>query len=463
MNIMEYMQTHKDEYIKDLKGLIQIPSLRDDATAKEGAPFGLACREALDYMLKLGEAYGFEVEDYDGYAGVIRYGNKKESIGVLAHLDVVPVEEEGWIVPPFSGEVVKNVMFGRGVKDDKGAAMCGLYAMRYLKENNMELNDNIILILGCDEESGMKCMEHYVKHGEIPKCGFTPDADFPLIHGEKGGLHVTLEMANTSCIKSFVAGERANIVIPYAQAVLESNMMLEPLLLFYAQCYKLNAEVKEQENNDVTLCMKGVGAHGAMPHLGRNAGVHLIHFISEAMQDETLKSLHNLLCEYTGKGLGIDVNSVDMGDLSMNVGIIRMDEKISITLDIRYPNNTTGDELIAKMKQAIKDSGLDMTLTVKKDVKPLFVDPNSEFIQTLMSSYQKYSGDTTSVSTTIGGGTYAKKFENFVAFGPEFPYPYIPEGIEIGSVHETNEGMAVEDLLKASAIYADALLKLGGN
>lgn len=460
--MMNYMQMHKDEYIKDLKGLIQIPSLKDESTITADAPFGSQCRKALDYMLDLGKAYGFEVEDYDGYAGIIRYGTQKESIGVLAHLDVVPIENEGWFVPPFSGEIIKDVMFGRGVKDDKGAAMCGLYAMRYLKDHQIQLDHSIILILGCDEESGMKCMEHYVKHGPIPKCGFTPDADFPLIHGEKGGLHVVLEMDNNSCVRAFSGGERANIVIPNATATLESNMMLEPLLYFYAQCYQLEANVNENEDHSITLSMKGVGAHGASPELGKNAAVHLIHFIGEAMQDETMKALYKLLGEFNGKGLHINVKGKDMGDLTMNVGIVRMAEKITITLDIRYPNNTDADTLVASMKQAIKETRLPINLSIKKNVKPLFVDPQSDFVQTLMSSYQKYSGDLESRSTTIGGGTYAKKFENFVAYGPMFPHPTIPEGLEVGNVHETNEGMAIDDLLKASAIYADALFKLGG-
>ena len=43
-----------------------------------------------------------------------------------------------------------------------------------------------------------------------------------------------------------------------------------------------------------------------------------------------------------------------------------------------------------------------------------------------------------------------------------FPNPTEPEGLAIGNVHETNEGMAIEDLLKATAIYTDALLNLGG-
>ena len=463
LNISNYMQAHKDEYIKDLQGLIQIPSLKDEKTVSPQAPFGQACRDALDYMLELGKAYGFEVKDYDGYAGTISYGNQAESVGVLAHLDVVPVEENGWMVPPFSAQVVEDVIFGRGVKDDKGPAMCGLYAMRYLKENNIKLKHKIILILGCDEESGMSCMSYYLKHGEIPKCGFTPDADFPLIHGEKGGLHVLLEMDNTSCVKNFVAGERANIVAPYAEATLESNMMLEPLLLFYAQCYKLSAEVKTHENsNDVTLCMKGVGAHGAHPELGKNAATHLMHFIGEAMQDETMKALANLLSEFSGKGLNINVVSEDMGSLTMNVGIVRISEKISITLDIRYPHNTNAEALIANMQAGIAKQGLDMSITIKRDSKPLYLYPNGAFIQTLMNSYQKYSGDVTSKSHTIGGGTYARRFENFVAYGPMFPHPTEPEGLAIGNVHETNEGMAIEDLLKATSIYTDALLNLGG-
>ena len=151
-----------------------------------------------------------------------------------------------------------------------------------------------------------------------------------------------------------------------------------------------------------------------------------------------------------------------MGPLTMNVGIVRINDKISITLDIRYPHCTNAEALIANMQDAIAKQGLDMSVSMKKNAKPLFVDPNGPFIQTLMNSYQKYSGDVTSKSHTIGGGTYAKKFENFVAFGPMFPNPTVPEGLELGNVHETNEGMAIEDLLKASAIYTDALLNLGG-
>ena len=42
---------------------------------------------------------------------------------------------------------------------------------------------------------------YYTQHGEIPTMGFTPDADFPVIYGEKGGLHVRLKGDVQTCIR----------------------------------------------------------------------------------------------------------------------------------------------------------------------------------------------------------------------------------------------------------------------
>lgn len=38
-----------------------------------------------------------------------------------------------------------------------------------------------------------------------------------------------------------------------------------------------------------------------------------------------------------------------------------------------------------------------------------------------MNAYSKYTGDTFTPAITIGGGTYAKEFDQFVAFGPVKP------------------------------------------
>ena len=80
---------YEKQFKEDLKEIVSIASLRDDSTKSEKAPFGKACRAALDKMMEIGQKAGFHVKDIDGYACVIEYGDQDESIGILAHLDIV--------------------------------------------------------------------------------------------------------------------------------------------------------------------------------------------------------------------------------------------------------------------------------------------------------------------------------------------------------------------------------------
>ena len=182
MNWNTEAKKYEAQFKKDLKELVAIPSLRDESTAKENAPFGEQCRKALDKMMEIGREAGFTVKDIDGYACTIEYGEGEESVGILAHLDIVPIGED-WTHDPLGCEEVDGIMYGRGTLDDKGPAVAGLTAMRMLKDNNVKLNKKIMLICGCDEESGMQCMDYYCKHAEVPTMSFTPDAEFPVIYG----------------------------------------------------------------------------------------------------------------------------------------------------------------------------------------------------------------------------------------------------------------------------------------
>ena len=53
----------------------------------------------------------------------------------------------------------------------------------------------------------------------------------------------------------------------------------------------------------------------------------------------------------------------------------------------------------------------------------------------------------------IGGGTYGRLLERGVAFGAMFPD-------SIDTMHQANEFMAIEDLMKAMAIYAESIYEL---
>ncbi|MEJ8738255.1 dipeptidase PepV [Erysipelotrichaceae bacterium HCN-30851] len=461
MNWLTELEKYQDEFIQDLKGLIAIPSVRDDSTKAEGAPFGAGCRKALDYMLELGRREGFEVKDYDGYAGVISYGDGEESVGVLAHLDVVPVGV-GWSKDPFAAEIIDGYMFGRGTLDDKGPAMSGFYALKMLKDKGIKLNRKVMLILGCDEESGMECMEYYTKHGEIPTLGFTPDADFPVIYGEKGGLHIEMSGSCETVISSMHAGERPNIVIGQAEAVVKEwkDEYLDSFF-FYLRANDLKGNVETLDGKTAKLFIEGVFAHAAMPYNGVNAALHILNFVGACYGDKFAQSTYAMLKDWQGKPLGIDIDGAYMGFLTMNTGIVNIENgSASITIDIRYPNDADVDKIMKGFYDTANSLEYPLDITLCKDTKPLFVDPNSELVTKLTNVYQEYTKDTFTPNKTIGGGTYAKKFKNFVAFGPEFAHNEPDTDMFIGGCHQKDEAVKLTDLMTAAAIYVAAVEQL---
>ncbi len=115
-------------------------------------------------------------------------GEGEEIVGIAGHLDIVPVGGD-WTYDPFKLTREGDYVYGRGTTDDKGPVLEALYAMKLLRDSGVKLNKRVRLIMGCNEETGSKCMEHYNEVAEELSCGFTPDASFPCIHGEKGMVH----------------------------------------------------------------------------------------------------------------------------------------------------------------------------------------------------------------------------------------------------------------------------------
>ena len=85
--------------------------------------------------------------------------------------------------------------------------------------------------------------------------------------------------------------------------------------------------------------------------------------------------------------------------------------------------------------------------------KPLYVEPDDPAVITMMEAYRKNTGDTESHPMTVGGGTYAKMFANTLAFGPLFPD-------DENTMHQADEKLSVESLMKMAHIYADTVFGL---
>src|SRR5690625_4664154 len=157
MNVMDFQELvmqYKDSLIEDLAGLLKVESVKGDPS--ENAPVGEGPKAALDYMLELGERDGFTTKEVDGLAGHIEIGEGSELFGILGHVDVVP-PGSGWDHPPFDPLITDEAITARGVQDDKGPTMAAYYALKILKEQNLDFKVKTRLIIGTDEESDWEC------------------------------------------------------------------------------------------------------------------------------------------------------------------------------------------------------------------------------------------------------------------------------------------------------------------
>lgn len=425
------MSKYFEKSIDFLKDLVKIKSVKDKEV--ENMPFGEGIYSALNFALKRAEELGFEVKNYSNYVGEVIFGEGDDSNGlaILCHLDVVPEGDESkWTYPPYSATEVDGKIYGRGVIDDKGASALCLYALKELKDSGFIPNRKIKLIFGCDEESGSLCMAHYKKVATLPKQGFSPDGEFPVIYAEKGILRFRITCKKNSRIKSIMGGEKINMVMEKAVCELD-GLTSEEIIL--AKKYNLIIE------NDKVISI-GKNAHASTPEKGVNALDNLLAFLTK-INCFSCSDYENIILDKQG----LRSKNDHSGYLTFSPDIIsHSSENIYIEVDMRYPVTLDYDSLILDIKKMGKVSNFEHT-------KPLCVDKESNFIKTLISCYSSVTGDF-SKPIAIGGGTYAKELIEGVAFGPLYSIGTGP--------HIINEFESIVDLKTNYDIYLKTIKTL---
>lgn len=484
----KYLESNEGEMIEALQELLRInteeaPPVR----TKDGElyPFGEGVQECLKKTLKLGEDMGFSVKNVDNYGGRIDWigtgmpirdeeGNitgyeQPKIMGILGHLDVVPAGS-GWDFEPYGGEIHDGEIWGRGTTDDKGPVVSCLYCMKSLKDAGFKPVHTIRLILGLDEETGWKGMDYYFTKEARPDFGFTPDADFPIINGEKG--IVVLELAKkfgrsqTSSkgleLRSMVGGTAPNSVADKCRVVVRSSVTGA-----YDKIKKQVAEFKEATGykmsckgvgKSLELVSTGISAHGASPERGLNAisimmaFLGMLNFVNEEHNDFIAFYNRHIGFDLEGSGMNIAFEDEKSGKMVFNVGMIDFKpEAAKITVNLRYPVTCDVEDIFQAMEPVLTQ--YNMGRIVLKHQEPVFLDTEHPTIQLLMDIYRKQTGDNDSQPMVIGGGTYARATPNIIAFGAAFP------GDE-DLMHQKNERISLQRLREMTKIYAEAIYKL---
>lgn len=196
---------------------------------------------AAKYVAQNLEQDGFKCELFESAPGRgsimtrLKGENRKPSLLLLSHLDVVAANPKEWSVDPFGGLVKDGFVWGRGALDMKGMTAVEVVALKLLKRNGAKLKGDVLLAATADEERGGEAGAGWLVQNHPDKVR----ADYVLNEG--GGMAIKLDGKDVFTIntaekgilwfKVTAAGTPGHGSVPGAadNAILRMNKVVEKL------------------------------------------------------------------------------------------------------------------------------------------------------------------------------------------------------------------------------------------
>lgn len=426
------VEGYQEEMIAVLGEFIKIPSITEHRAE---------VKEALNFILDAGIKSGFHATPLlDSEVGLIEMGQGEETLGILAHVDVVNEgDPEKWHTPPYEPALIDGKLFGRGAVDDKGPVVAALYAMmavnQLAKEEQKSFFKKVQLILGTREEAEWTDMESFVSRFTLPDYGFTPDGEFPVCNIEKGAASITLHLPAVvdQTISLFEGGTAPNVVPGKCQAIVRGQK----------------------------LVTNGKAVHACQPEKGENAILKMAAEILEMDCDESgIAQVADMLlnyfsdCEGTSLGLRSESEFYNGEFVHRNIftpTMMKATEKgTTIVVDIRYAIGTEFDEIHRVFQKLAQRFGGEIESF--ENLPPVYISSDKPYLKAFARAYESVSGKKNEFALAYGG-SYAKAVPNVVSWGPLFPG-------EEDTCHEENEYISIESLIINCKIYAAAIWEI---
>ena len=467
----QWIAAHREEYIAELQEIARIPSVSRRDLAAPGAPFGPDCRRALDHALDRGRYYGFDTADHEGYAGSVTWGDGENPIGVIAHLDVVPVGD-GWVYPPFGATYLpeQDVLIGRGVDDNKSAFVAGLFAMRMLREFGVPMRHGVELICGTSEETGMQDMQALRAKGHrFPRTSLVPDAGFPVNYAQKGMVDGAIAAPCEGNLLMLDAGSVRNVIPDEAVCVIAADPETVRAALEKADPADAALVDMSPAEGGVRITARGKSGHAAFPAggdnaIGRLARVLTVCDLLTGTARDAIAALADLTADAGGHSEGVAYTDEPSGELTLVYGVAHLkDGQLTVAVDCRYPVTLDGRQLEQGLRNAWAKRGF--AVAEFELSEPFYIPVEDPRVEALMDLYREVTGRD-DPPYAMGGGTYSRAVPGAISFGPGMPgqkrdySAFLPEGH--GGAHGRDEVLPIDKMLTCSKIYVAALAALDG-
>ena len=456
------------EAVPLLESTIRFPTVRGNTAARDAQQL---------WLTETARAMGFKTRDAGKFVEVDLVGPAGAPVlGLVVHGDVQPVDAKAWSIPPFEGVTKDGFVLGRGAADDKGPLVQALLAMKALERAGPARTHTIRLLVGSDEESDNTDIKEYLAANRPPDYSLVLDYLFPVVVGE---------MAWTGLYLDAVPGARSNAELPFRVARLEAGLApsivpdraeltlqwIRGLPSWGSLVSRLRAKSLPEgtqlefvqalgDDARLTIVAHGKSAHGGVNlEGGRNALVALARAVEGLLpasgENDLLAFARLAGQDLHGTGLGLTETDPIWGRYIVNVATVkpRDDGKLRLEIVLRRPPPRTGPQIKAYLERAVAGfnarTGASLTVDGYWDDEPLSFDPEGKLVKRLLAAYADATG-APAPPAVAGGGTYAKRLPDSIAFGMWFPGKPYPG-------HDVDEKIPVVDLHRGARVLIAAL------
>jgi predicted dipeptidase len=396
-------------------------------------------------------------------------------LGLVIHGDVQNVDADAWSFPPFEGRVENGYVLGRGAADDKGPLVQALLAMKAFEQSGAKRTHTIRLLVGSEEESSAGEMKEYLATHEPPAYSLVLDSEFPVVVGEKAwdalSVTTTLDARGESklpySVTSLDAGLGPSIVPDNAHVKLRWNdgpAKWEPILK-KVKSVKLPEGTRlaaQAEGAELHIVAYGKSAHSGVNLTGgRNAIIALAKAVEPVLPNGGARDLIAFAAlagkDLSGSGLGITDRDPVWGSYGVNVATIKVDKddpkKTVLTINLRRIPPRTAPQLKAHLEKVVaafnQKTGASLVAGGYFEDEPFGHPTDAPLVRRLMKVYAAATGEPAKPAIS-GGGTYAKRLPNAIAFGMWFPGKPYPG-------HDVDEKIPIADLHRGARVIIHAL------
>jgi acetylornithine deacetylase/succinyl-diaminopimelate desuccinylase-like protein len=372
------------------------------------------------------------------------------TITLLAHTDVVPAEADKWSVPPFSGEVRDDYVWGRGSADIKNLVAAHAVAVRRLAASGCDFAGTVVYAATADEEEGSVGGARWLTEHRPDLVG----CDYLLNEGGgeyselPGGIRLyELQTGEkgTAQFKLTVKGEAGHASVPLRRgnAVVSAAELIRAL-----HAYRPKVSLATVSPEYIELLVSDAGlrrrlldettARAALDELGA--------------RDEHLARLIEPLY-----GITLSPTIVHSSSTAVNV----FPQTVELFVDCRMPAGRTEDDVREEVDAALEGLDAEWSLEWFSVVHGNASEPATAFSQAIGTVLDRYVPNARVVATHCVGFTDSNWFR--VAFPDVVAYGWGPYLVEDGPTvtnryHNVDERIHVKDVA-FQALFAEDLVR----